>query len=119
MNDFSNSFSRRARNGNERLVSPRGIRQGGSLRDWTCHLDSTDVRIPLGALVIDEADHFHPQLWPMLDFASQRLASIPGADDEHALWLHSLAVGRPVVIAAQTHKHPGAEEDKQRESPVD
>ncbi len=68
-------------------------------------------------MIVDEADHLHSQLRPVLDLARQRFAGVPGADDEHPL-LHRRLLGTE-AIAPDADEHARPEENQQREGPVD
>ncbi len=118
VDDLADALAQRAGDGDQRFIGRSLVRENGDIGDRAEHFDASDLRAPLGALVVDEADYFHPELRTMLDLAGQRLAGVAGADDQDPFpCLHRRFRGAE-AIAPDADQHPRSEQRQQREGPV-
>src|SRR2546428_2435010 len=119
VDDFADSLTRGAWDCDQRFIGASVIGDGGDFGDGAGDFDSPNVRVPLRALVVDETDDLHAQLWAMFDLTRERLAGVTGTDDEHALLFSCLTICGAKMVAAETDQDSRSEKKQDSESPID
>jgi len=60
-------------------------------------------------MVVDEANHLHTELGPVLDLTGQCLARVACSDDQYPFMFGRLKLRRPEPVAPHADQHADAE----------